>query len=271
MKNFIYILKATFEKDYKNYSTYRFNIFGELAMNFFFVFMIFYVAISFADIESSRLERFDGNYFLFLISGVMVLLFISRILSTAVFFMGSAQSQGYLESLLATKTSLFSVLLGSIAFPYFQSLIRVSILFVFAYIFDSESINFFQIFDAVFILSISVIPFLGLSFVICGFILIYKKASFLSSFILLGCAVFSGIFFPVSVLPSFLQTLSLLFPSTASVSLMRARVIEGIPYNELYVEFFSLFIYSSIYLILGIIIMKRSIVIAKRNGSISHY
>ena len=175
MTNFLYILKASLEKDFKNYSTYKFNVVSELLMNFFFVFMIFYVAISFVDIDSTRLERFDGNYFLFLISGVMVLLFISRILSSVVFFISSAQSQGYLESVLATKANIFSILVGSIAFPYFQSLMRVILLFIFAYFFDDESINFFQILDAVFILSISVIPFLGLSFMICGFILVYKK------------------------------------------------------------------------------------------------
>ena len=89
----------------------------------------------------------------------MVLLFISRILSSVVFFISSAQSQGYLESVLATKANIFSILVGSIAFPYFQSLMRVILLFIFAYFFDDESINFFQILDAVFILSISVIPF----------------------------------------------------------------------------------------------------------------
>ena len=50
---------------------------------------------------------------------------------------------------------------------------------------------------------------------------------------------------------------------------MRARIIEGISYNDLYNNFYT--IHLLIYLlILGIIVMNKSILIAKKNGSISH-
>ena len=133
MNNFILIAKASFRRDYENYLTYKFNIFGELFFNLIVVFMLFYVSFVFKDSSSEYLEAYNNNYFLFLLTGLMVILFLSRSFSSMPMFISTAQSLGYFESILSSKANIFSILLTSILFPMFLATVRVIALFIFSY------------------------------------------------------------------------------------------------------------------------------------------
>ena len=91
------------------------------------------------------------------------------------------------------------------------------------------------------------------------------------SLFLLGCSIFSGIFYPLDVMPNALSNLSVLFPSTFSVELIRDRVLEDAPYHDLTENFFTILLLTFIYLGIGLKCLKISINYAKIKGTLSHF
>ena len=271
MRSMLLVLSASFHRDLKTYLTYKFNIFGEMFFNFIMVFILFYVSYIFQDSENTYLSNFNNNYFLFLISGVMILLFLTRAFSAMIYFTSSAQTLGYFVSLLNTKTDLKIILLGSILFPFLQALIRILMIFIFAYLFDSESIVLTDIFLIWSVLIISSAPFVGIAFAIAGAVVMYKRATFLNSFFILGCTIFSGIFYPVSVMPQLLQFFSIIFPSTFAVNLLRGTILDSTFNYSPFEDLFMILILGILYILLGIRILDYSVSRSKRDGTTSHF
>ena len=111
MKSF-FITKLNFMKDWQNYISYRFNSLGEFLFSFMVIFFIFYISKIFDRNDSSYLSDFNGNYFLFLLTGASVLLFLSRTISSMPFFINTAQSHGFIDSMLGTKYNLIYTLVS---------------------------------------------------------------------------------------------------------------------------------------------------------------
>lgn len=271
MSNLLSMLSATYIKDLKNYSSYRFNIFGEFILGFILIFFIYYLSRVFLNTNSSYLEMFNGNYFLFLLTGLSLLTFTTRNFSAIPFFISTSQSQGYFEKLLISKTSITSILLASCLFPISQSIFRIFIIYFFSYVFSEETLSIINFLEMIILLVITSIPFIGLSLVLSSLIIIYKKATFLNSLFLLGCSIFSGIFYPVQVMPTFFQYISYIFPTTFSIDLIRLRVLQETPFNELYDNILLLIILSITYVILGIYCIRIAIAKVKKDGSASHF
>ena len=124
MKSFFLLLSSTLRKDWQNYISYRFNSLGEFLFSFMVIFFIFYISKIFDRNDSSYLSDFNGNYFLFLLTGASVLLFLSRTISSMPFFINTAQSHGFIDSMLGTKYNLISILLASAAFPLAQAILK---------------------------------------------------------------------------------------------------------------------------------------------------
>lgn len=271
MKDFFNIFKASFERDLKIHFSYKLNIIGELFFSFVLVFMLFYIASVFENSKSDFLEKYNHNYFLFLLSGLMVFLFLTRVFSSIVYFVSSAQTLGYFESFFVSKTSPVIIILASSAFPILQGYLRLLFIFIFAIIFDPNSLTFLNLFQIFSILLLSIIPFVGIGLIVTSIVIIYKRATFVSSIFLLGCAAFSGVIFPIDVLPSYLQKLSIIFPSSFSLDLVRGVIIEEKYLIDMLKDFFGIIVLSFFYLILGIFAVQISIIKAKKNGTIGHY
>lgn len=271
MKSFFNILKASYERDFKIHLSYRLNIVGELFFSFVLVFMLFYIASVFENSESDFLAKYNNNYFLFLLSGLMVFLFLTRVFSSMVHFVSSAQTLGYFESFFSSKTDPVLIILASSAFPITQGFLRLLFIFIFAIIFDSDSLTILNLFQIFSILLLSIIPFIGIGLLISSAVIVYKRASFISSIFLIGCIAFSGVIFPIDVLPIYLQKISLIFPSSFTLDLVRGVIIEEKFIIETIKDFFAIIMLSFFYLILGVFVAKGSIITAKKNGTIGHY
>lgn len=271
MRSVLLVLNASLQRDLKTYLTYKFNIFGEIFYNFIMVFILFYISYIFQDSENAYLSNFNNNYFLFLISGVMILLFLTRAFSSMIYFTSSAQTLGYFESLLNTKADLKIILLGSILFPFMQALFRVLMIFIFAFFFDPESIVLTDIFLIWTVLLISSAPFIGIAYAIAGAVVMYKRATFLNSFFILGCTLFSGIFYPITVMPQILQYFSIIFPSTFAVNLLRGTILDNTSSYSPVEDLVMIVVLGILYIILGTKILDHSVFRAKRDGTTSHY
>ena len=81
----------------------------------------------------------------------------------------------------------------------------------------------------------------------------------------------SGVYYPVSILPDWLQKVSYLIPVTHSLEGMRLALLKGYPLRDLLPSILPLLVFTVIMLPFSIWVFKYAVRIAKINGSLTQY
>ncbi len=80
-----------------------------------------------------------------------------------------------------------------------------------------------------------------------------------------------GVYFPVTVLPGWLQFLANFFPITYAIRAIQLAVYQGYPLASLWRETGLLFIFSVVLLPLALVSFKFSLRKARKEGSLGQY
>ncbi|MFH1836318.1 MAG: ABC transporter permease [Methanobacteriota archaeon] len=136
--------------------------------------------------------------------------------------------EGTLEYTFMAPISRVSHLLGTSIFALTYGIFRTSIVFVIAVLFFEISFEGMNIAGAALILAVSSMAFVGLGMIAAIFpLLSAEKGSQFNHIIEASIMMVSGIFYPVSVLPGWMQVLSKFSPATYTIEGMRMAILEG--------------------------------------------
>lgn len=271
MMKILRLFKASYRKDYLILKSYRFSMIGEFFLaTISIIFIIFFSRLVSVE-ENIFLERYDNNYFLFLLSGTTSILFLSQTYTSIPLAISQALSLGYFEKMISTKISLHWILISSLTLPMMRGLIRVVLIFALAFFFSKENFTGISFIEFIFLLIITSMPFLGISLIFASLIVYFKKANFINSLFLMGCTAFSGVIYPIDVMPKFFQFISYLFPTTFSLKVIRSRLIEENSYFELTPDLTIIFLISLFSFFMGIFSINLSLKLSKLRGNLSHY
>jgi len=80
-----------------------------------------------------------------------------------------------------------------------------------------------------------------------------------------------GLYYPISVLPDWLQTLSYLLPVTYALEGMRLAVLKGYSLTELMPNVLALLVFSIIMLPFSMLAFKFAVRKAKKDGTLTQY
>jgi ABC-2 type transport system permease protein len=80
--------------------------------------------------------------------------------------------------------------------------------------------------------------------------------------------VVSGVYYPVSVLPQWMQWLSTISPATYALRGMRHAILDGAPVSALWGDIWPLLLIGAIAVPLGLEIFRRGELYAKRHGKL---
>ena len=183
-----------------------------------------------------------------------------------------AQSFGYIEWLICSKINPIYVLLCSGIYPIIKGVIRIFIYFMAIFFFTDISISISTFLAYFLIIFIALIPFIAFSILAASFIIFFKQAEPINFLINIFISVFSGIVYPVTVLPKWMQNISELIPITKNLETLRGLIINGM--DNLDITFHSLYelIFIPMFmLVISFAIFNISIHKAKQKGSIGRY
>ena len=119
-----------------------------------------------------------------------------------------------------------------------------------------------------FLLAISLF-FIGIAFLSCSFVLVYKQADPVNYFTNIIVTLLSGIIYPVSVLPESIIKLSEVIPSTHSLEIIRMIIFSNkinLETNAVYSIFIAILI-----MLFSIVVFRIAINKVKRDGSSGKY
>ncbi len=233
-----------------------------------------FIARTFEGTNSQFLSEYDDNYLAFSIIGIAALDMIATITRSLNLQVREAQSFGYLDILINSNTSPIKILISCLAYPTIKSLFKLSIYFLLIDLFtiSESSLTLFNMFYIFLLLIFLVLPFYALAILAASFVLKYKQADPIQYVVNIMISIFSGILYPTSVLPAWMEAISNLIPVTHILELIRLIFIGS---NFNLSDSSNMIVLSSFFFtfffIISIIVFNKTIKSVKTDGTSATY
>lgn len=262
---------AFFRRDILVMLSYRFALVSDW-LNLVFQVLVFYFVGKL--VPSSTMPSFDGSqpsYMQFVVAGIVLTAFLQIGISRVVAVMRQEQYMGTLEPLLVAPMSPGTMLLGSVIYDLLYVPIRsVAFLGMATVVFD---LSFHTGgFGPALAVLIAFIPFVwGLGMVGAAGILTFKRGAGVVGFAGAVLSIASGTYFPVRILPGWLQAIAAFNPVTIALDATRGALIGSRGWIETVPEVLKILPASAAALLAGLAAFEFALRRERRRGSVGVY
>jgi ABC-2 type transport system permease protein len=260
---------AFLRRDFIEAWSYRAAFFSD-AVNMALQALLFYYIGQIVD--PGTLPTFGGGeitYFEFVVVGIAVAMVVGVGLFRAARAFRNEQLMGTLEVLLMTPTSVATIQFGSVVYDLLYVPVRTGLFFLAVTLAAGVDINTAGIPPAVVTL-LCFIPFVwGLGILYAASTVTFKVAG--GGFLVSILTMTSGAYFPLSVLPGWVQTLSELNPMTLAVEAMRESLLGDGGWSDVGTALLVLAPASLVTLALGILAFRVALLRERRRGTLGLY
>ncbi len=210
------------------------------------------------------------NYFAFAVVGFAFFDYLVVALQAFDESIEQARQNGTLEVLLVTQTSLPMILTASVIYPFLVMSLRVAVYLAWAILlfhFPTQNANWW---GALAVLLASILAFSGLGIFATSYLLLFKRGN-PAKWLLLGISgVVSGMLYPVSVLPRWLQIVAHLIPVTYALEGMRHALLGHGSLADLWPVICTLLLFAVVLLPLSFLSFSWALRRTKITGTLTH-
>lgn len=230
------------------------------------------LSVSFIGIGMEQLSgnSIDGQYMvLFLVIGTLVWRYLSIIFYWITDIIGMERWEGTIEYTLMAPVRRVTHMAGQTFFAVFYSLIFSSIILVVTvFLFDLDMTGA-NLFGGLMMLLVGSLSFIGVGIMGSVLPLLFpERGSQMTHVIIAVLLLVSGVYYPVSVLPEFLQKLAVFSPATYVLDGTRLALLDGASTRELWPFIWPTLILGLLAIPLGLWIFGMAERYAKRAGKL---
>jgi ABC-2 type transport system permease protein len=124
---------------------------------------------------------------------------------------------------------------------------------------------------ALLVMLLSIASFSGIGILSAALVLIVKKGDPVSWLLGGASSLLAGVYYPVSVLPDWLEPLSRILPLTYALDAMRLAMLQGYSLYELRIDILALLGFTVVLTPLAFLVFRRALKRAKMEGSLIQY
>jgi ABC-2 type transport system permease protein len=225
-------------------------------------------------VDPSVLPTYGGTrtgYLEFVVVGIAAGAFVTLGLGRVATGIRNEQMQGTLESLLMTPTAPTTVQLGTVLYDLLYIPVRTALFLVItAAIFglDFHAAGFLPALAILFVF----MPFIwGLGVANAGLILTFRRGTGIAGFGATLLTLASGAFFPLSLLPSWLEAIARVNPLAIAIDGMRQALLGGTGWGDAALSIAKLTPFATVSLVAGFWMFGLALRRERRLGSLGLY
>jgi len=268
---FIHKILAFVRRDFLIAASYRLSFFLQFWGIFFQVVLFYYISVVFGEAASTHLERFGGGYFSFALIGIA----FSRLMLWGVSsFAGSIsreQLMGTLEAMLATRTSIPLIVTSSALWSLIWTLFQVGTYILIGSAFFNLRLEVGHPGPLLVLLVLSTVTSASVGIISAAFIMVFKRGDPFGRLSASFSMLFGGVFFPITVLPAWLQKVSHLLPIYYSLDGMRIALLKRGGFAAVAGDIAGLAVLSAVLVPLSLLSFNYAVRRAKIDGSLIQY
>ncbi|RJQ47188.1 MAG: ABC transporter permease [Nitrospiraceae bacterium] len=258
-------------RDFIEDTSYKLSFLMQFLSIFISTSMFYFFSKLLGDAGSSHLKPYGGDYFSFVLIGVAFYSYLGVSMKSLSDTIREGQMLGTLEALLLTQTEIPTIIISSSLYSFIWASFKVAVyLLLGAYAFGVNLGNANLIGAAIFLM-LTIISFGSLGIISASFVMVLKRGDPVNWIFSSVSGLIGGLYYPVSVLPDWLQSFSYLLPVTYALEGMRLAVLKGYSVSELLPNILALTLFSIIMLPLSIMIFRYAVKKAKKDGTLTQY
>lgn len=262
---------AFLKKEFLIESSYKlafiYNVFGVgiSVLGYFFIDKLF------GQRMVSHLQEFGVNYFSYVLLSMAFFSYAGVGLGSFSSRIQSEQVQGTLEAIILTPTKISTILFSMALWNFCIATLDMAIYIILGIFLFKINFTNVNLLSTLVIFLLTLASFSGLGILSASFILIFKRGNPLGWVISGLEGLIGGVYFPITVLPAWLQVLAKFFPITYAIRAIELAVYRG--YNIIQLRKEIIFLLFSTFLLLpfSLSAFKHSLKKARMDGSLAQY
>ncbi len=258
-------------KDFQAVSSYKLNFISSLFSILLSVTLYFFMSRLFGSSMIPHLSQYGGDYFSFVIIGIAFYDYLGLAMRSLASTVSSAQSMGTMEVLLVTPTKISTIILSSSIYRFIWTSIRVCAFILMGAIGFNMKIAEANYWGALLILVLMIVSFSSFGIISASFIMVLKRGDPITWIFSTASMLLGGLYYPIEVLPGWLQKISYALPVTYALEGMRLALLKGHSISQLSRHITALVIFGAVMMPISLVSFKYAIKRAKMDGSLTHY
>lgn len=263
------VLWATFKRDMWTATSYRLGFLLSTGGSVLNIVAVFFLSEAFGANLASSVDRY-GGYFGFAVLGVAFTNLLALGLSGMASRIREGQLMGTLELMLLSPNRLGVLLVSSSLWGHAQAIVILLVYLLVGAVLGME-LGSANVPMAIASLALAVISFNALGLFAASIVIVIKQGNPVSLLVGMASVLLAGVFYPVSVLPGWLQAIGQILPLTHALELVRRSVLAGEGIATLWPPFLALTGLTAVLLPAGLLACHRAVRIAQTDGSLSQY
>ncbi len=265
------VAQAFLKRDFRTAISYRTSFAFQFLGIFFSVATFYFLARLFGGIVAPQLEAYGGNYFAFVLIGVAFSGYMGFSLSSFAASIREGQVMGTLEIMLLSPTPLSTILLSSSLWSCLMTTFRVMVYLLVGAVIFGASFGEANVLTALVVLALSITSFSGIGILSAAMVLLLKKGDPVAWVFGGVSGLLAGVYYPVSVLPDWLEPVSRVLPLTYALDGMRLAMLKGYSLYEIRLDLLVLLAFTLVLTPLALFVFRQALRRAKIEGSLAQY
>ncbi len=228
---------------------------------------ILYIGASFGGGTGAAAASQHNEVILYLAIGALLWSYLSVVFEAISETITWERWEGTIEYTLMAPISRVTHLLGSSLYSVTYSLLRTALILVVLGLFFHLDLGHTNVGATVVVILLSSLSFLGIGIMAASLPLLFTERG--TQMTLVASAVLlliSGVYYPVSVLPRWMQLLATISPANYALDAIRRSVMRGAGLGALWPDIWPLALIGALTIPLGFFVFQRAERYAKRTG-----
>lgn len=259
------------KKDFLIFVSYKLYSATQLLDGLATILVFYFISKLIGPSASGYLKPYGGEYFPFVVVGLVFSSYLSTALTTFSQSLRNEQMAGTLEAIFTTPTNSSTILMASATWSFIFSSITVFIYLGFGLLFFNFSAANINLPAMVIIVILTFTVFSSIGMISGGFIMLFKMGNPINWVIKGTNFLLGGVFFPIEVLPAPLRTISLFLPTTYSLRSLRRALFNNAPLAEFFQDISMLVIFCIILLPVSFVFFGYAVNRVREEGRLSFY
>jgi ABC-2 type transport system permease protein len=258
---------AFLRRDFALFISYRLRLISTLLTSIFGLVLFYYVSrlVSVGEFDS------PDEYFAFVVIGMVTLNVLTSTLQTGPSAVRQELVAGTLERMLVSPFGAVASVISMMIFPALFGMFLSVVTLVSADLFFSMSVSWDTASLAIPVAVLGAASFVPFGLVTAALVLLIKQAEAMTAFVVAGMSIVAGLYFPVSLLPDWIQWASEVQPFTPSVDLMRHFLVDAPFSGSVELALLKLAGFACALLPVSLVALAGAIKLGRRRGTITEY
>jgi len=254
-------------RDYLIRTSYRLVLVLDFFIGVLDVVVFYFISQTFKDGATASLGA-APSYFAFALVGIAVTAVVQATSSGTGIAIRDEQLTGTLEALVTQPLSAIEMAVGMCGMPFLLATFRVGLYLIVGGALLGVSFDHTNWAGLVLVLMATGTAMSSIGIATAAAVIVVKRGQSLSALIIFGMGFLGGAFFPVSVLPDWLEPLGSIVPPHFAYDGLRHALYAG---GGWWTDALVLFAFSAVAVPVAIWLFERALLHGRRAGSLAQY